>query len=103
MFKTILAAPPRQKIIDELPKAPIYTTGEGTTAAKKIVVWIIGVFWIVAVAMVIWAAFLYLTAGGNEEKIKEAKKRLLYAVIAAAIALSANVINIIVYNLLAPS
>jgi hypothetical protein len=53
--------------------------------------------------MVIWAAFLYLTAGGNEEKIKEAKKRLLYAVIAAAIALSANVINIIVYNLLAPS
>jgi hypothetical protein len=65
--------------------------------------WFIGIFWIVAVAMVVWAAFLYLTAGGNEEKITEAKKRLLYAVIASAIALLATGIDLIVFSLLSPS
>lgn len=69
---------------------------------ETLIIWFIGIFWVLAVAMVVWAAFLYLTAGGNEEKITEAKKRLLYAVIAAAIALVSGAINTIVYYLLAP-
>lgn len=64
--------------------------------------WFIGVFWIITVGMVVWAAFLYLTAGGNEEKIGEAKKRLTYAVIAAAIALLSTGIDLIAYYLLSP-
>jgi hypothetical protein len=65
--------------------------------------WFIGIFWVVTVGFVIWAAFLYLTAGGNEEKVSEAKRRLLYAVIAGAIALLATGIDLIVFNLLSPS
>jgi hypothetical protein len=60
----------------------------------------ITIFWILAVAFIIWAAFTYLTAGGNEERVSTAKKRLVYALIAAAIALLAVGIDIIVENLL---
>lgn len=44
-------------------------------------------FWVVAVGMIIWAAYLFLSAGGDETRIEKAKKILLYAVIAAAVAL----------------
>lgn len=44
---------------------------------------------VVAVLMVMWAGFLYVTAGGNETQIKKAHDALLSAVIGAAILLGA--------------
>lgn len=43
------------------------------------------IFWAVAIIAVFYAAFLYATAAGNEQKVEKAKKQLLYAVIAIAI------------------
>lgn len=37
--------------------------------------------------MVLWAGYLFLTSAGNEEKIREARKALLWAVIGFAIVL----------------
>jgi peptidoglycan/LPS O-acetylase OafA/YrhL len=74
--------------------------GSSDSTIVTAVNWMIDVFWILAVAFVMWAAFLYLTAGGNEEKITEAKKRLIYALIAAVIAILAVSIDYIVFNLL---
>jgi hypothetical protein len=87
-----VGSPPVTKLSD--------LTGSYDSPIEAAVNWMIDVFWILAVAFVIWAAFLYLTAGGNEDKITEAKKRLMYAVIAAAIALLALSIDYIVFNLL---
>lgn len=67
---------------------------------KKSLVWVMGIFWVLAVVFLIWAAFLFLTAGGEEEKITKAKKIILYAVIAGIVALLATGINIILFNLL---
>lgn len=58
------------------------------------------VFWIVAVAMVLYAAFLYLTGSTSEGNVTKANKTLLYAVIAMAIALIATSIPTIVRSLL---
>jgi uncharacterized membrane protein len=94
---------------------PLFTSAQNTntplidepedviTAAEAFVVWMYRVFWVVAVGFVIWAAFLFLSAGGDAEKVTKAKKMLLYAVIAAAIVLLANGIDVIVTNLLKPS
>lgn len=79
---------------------PIVGLGGVTNAVTVIVNWMIGLFWILAVAFVIWAAFSYLTAGGDEDKIKTAKQRLIFAIVAAAIALLATGIRVIVTNLL---
>lgn len=48
---------------------------------------------VVAVMMIMYAGFLYVTARGNESKISEAHKALTWAVIGAAILLGAWVIS----------
>jgi len=80
--------------------APITTLGEAKNTITIIVRWIIAIFWIITVLFLIIAAFRYLTAAGDPEKIGKAKQSLIYAIIAAAIALLANGIQLIVKQLL---
>ncbi|MEK7634938.1 MAG: hypothetical protein AAB446_00690 [Patescibacteria group bacterium] len=47
---------------------------------------------VVAVLMVMYAGFLFVTARGNEKKITDAKQAILYACIGAAILLGSKVI-----------
>jgi hypothetical protein len=49
-------------------------------------------FWILAAIMILYAAFIYLTAGGDPDKVKKASHMLLYAAIAMAVALLATVL-----------
>ncbi|KKR89199.1 MAG: hypothetical protein UU85_C0004G0039 [Candidatus Wolfebacteria bacterium GW2011_GWA2_42_10] len=56
---------------------------------RNIVKWTYIIFFIVAVFFIILAAFTYLTAQADPEKIKTANKQILYAVIAIVIALLA--------------
>lgn len=54
---------------------------------QRIVSFIVG---IIAVIILLYAGFLFLTAGGNEERLKSAKGYLLYGIIGIAVALLAN-------------
>ena len=70
---------------------PIQRVGPGTVGgivdlARAIVRWVYIIFFIIAVLMILWAAFTYLMAGGDEAKVTEAKNRLIYAVVALAVA-----------------
>ena len=58
------------------------------------------IFWILAVVFIILAAFKYLTAQGDETKVKAAKSMLIYAIIAIAVALLATSIKPIVDSFL---
>ena len=51
----------------------------------KIAQWIFNIGLVLAVIMVIWSGVLFMTAGGNEEKIKKAKQTLLWTIIGATI------------------
>ncbi len=51
---------------------------------------------VVAVFFIIYAGFLFVTAGGNEDKHKKAKAAILYAVIGTAILLGAQALSSIV-------
>ncbi|MCL4405426.1 MAG: pilin [Patescibacteria group bacterium] len=57
-------------------------------------------FFIIAMFFFLWAAFVYLTAAGNEEKIKEAKNRLMYGIIAIIVAVLAYSIPTLVGSIL---
>lgn len=61
------------------------------------------IFWAVAIIAVFYAAFLYATAAGNEQKVETAKKSLLYAVIAIAIGVMAFGITPLVRSFLGGS
>jgi len=71
------------------PESPIKTPGGLLDAIANIVKWVYIVFFVIAVMFILFAAFTYLTAGGNPEKIKSARTKIIYAAIAIAIALLA--------------
>ncbi len=53
---------------------------------------------VVAVLAIIFAGFMFVTAQGDEEKIKTAKRILLYAAIGIVILLGARVISDVIIN-----
>ena len=67
---------------------------------KLIVVsnWLFAFLLVFAVIFIIWAAWNYLTAAGDQNKVQKAKDGILYAIIAVAIAVLAKVIINVVAN-----
>ncbi len=60
------------------------------TTICKLSGWLYGVLLALAVVFIIYAAFLFLTAGDDSEKVGKAKKQLIYAVVAVAVAVLAT-------------
>jgi hypothetical protein len=66
----------------------------------RIIQWLFIVLMILAVIFIILAAFSYLTAGGEEEKVKSAHQKIIYAVVAIAVAFLARGVQYVVSELL---
>lgn len=62
--------------------------------------WIFTILLVLSIIMIIFAAFQYLTAGGDEEAVKKANKKIVFAVIAIAVAFLAQGISFVVGELL---
>ena len=80
------------------PRTDVDTIEEAKTA---VVTWgnlFAGVIALIAVIMIIYGGYLYVTAGTNEDNTKKAKGILVYAVIGLAIAVFAYVIVNVVIN-----
>ena len=63
-------------------------------------------FWLLIVlasVFIIWAAFNYLTAGGDPEKVKAANQKVIYAAVAVVVAVLARAIPSIVCSFLSNS
>src|SRR3989344_2076303 len=77
-------------------------TGLGSTDVRTTVAKIIrvamGLLGIVAVVIILIGGFTWMTAGGNEEKVGEAKKWIFAGIIGLAIILSAYAIASFVIN-----
>lgn len=69
---------------------PLGATTTFQALAAKILAIVSSIGGVIAVFFIIYAGFLFVTAGGNEEKHKEAKKAILYAVIGTAILIGAQ-------------
>ncbi len=64
--------------------------------------WLLSLLLVLAVIMILVAAFKYLFAGGDDEKIKSAHKMLIYAAVSIAVALLAQAVIFIVTSIVAP-
>jgi len=70
---------------------------------KNITNWMLVFLIIIAVIFVIMAAFKYLSAGGDAEKVGAANKQIIYAAVAVAVGLLAKAVPFIVANVLGQS
>lgn len=59
---------------------------EDTDWFEEVFLWIIGLAGLVAVAVLIYNAFMYITAGGDEGKIQKSTKGITYAIVGLVIA-----------------
>ena len=74
----------------QAPNSGINSTAAVQTSLCTVINWIFYVVIVVAVIMVLVAAFKYLTASGDPEKVKGASHILLYAAIAVLVAIIAK-------------
>lgn len=71
----------------QLPPTTQVTFSTVSNALCTLVAWIFTILIILTVIFILWAAYLYLTADGEEEKIKRANHQLLYAAICLVVAI----------------
>ena len=72
------------------PQPKINTFNDVTNILGTFMSWIFTILIFLAVIFVLYAAWLYLTAAGEPEKVSKANKTLLYAAIAVAVAILAR-------------
>ena len=79
---------------------PVPTTVDIPQLITTVLNWAFGLLLVLAAAFILYAGFLYLMGGTNEENIGKAKNYILYAVIAIVIGFLARGIVAIVRGLL---
>lgn len=80
-------------------ESPINATSF-TTLADNIIDFLIKIGAPIAVIVVIYAGFLFMTSGGNEEKVTKAKSALTWAVVGLAVLIVAKSVTTILNELL---
>ena len=85
---------------NDITSKPVFTDVSGLLAfANTIINWIFTVLLVVAVVVILLAAFNFLTASGDEAKVKTAQRQLLYALIAIVIGALAKGLVLVISNL----
>jgi hypothetical protein len=104
--------PPAEAISSKLPTyvkppkspgAPVTSVTTLFDTISQVVGYAQALFWILAVVMGIYSAFLYLTSSGSPEKVGKATKTLIFAAVACAVAIVAYSIPLIVNQFVNPS
>jgi len=60
--------------------------------------WMFGILMALGIVFVLYAAFLYLIAQGNEDRISSAKRVLIYSVVALVIGVLAGGVSVVVQD-----
>ncbi len=62
-----------------------------TKIMETIVNWFQAIVLILGVMMIVWAGLTWMTAGGNDDKLTEARKRFVWGLVGIGVALFAGV------------
>lgn len=85
------------------PNAPAVVAGSYNDVLSIInnaATWLFGILAAIAVVLLIYAAFLFLTSGGEEERVKTARKYVVYALIGLGIGIVAKGIISLIFSFL---
>jgi hypothetical protein len=77
-------------------------SGSLNTKIAHIINWLSAIIGVVAVIMIIWGGFKYITSGGSEQSVSSAKKTILFALIGLIIvALAQLIVKFVLQNITA--
>lgn len=99
MFASLsFAQAPTDFGVSEIESEVQLSSGNIQVIIARIINVILGLLGIIALGIVLYAGFLWMTAGGNEERITKARKLLINGVIGLVIIMSAFAITLFVLN-----
>ena len=67
---------------------------------ETVVDWFQLIVLLLGVMMIVWAGFTWMTAGGEEDKLKEARQRLIWGLVGIGVALFAGVAQSFITDLI---
>lgn len=70
------------------------------TLINTIANWLLGIGATISTVVILWAAVVFMTSGGNKDKVTMARNTLWYAIIGLTILLLANGVSIFIQNFL---
>lgn len=70
------------------------------TLIHTIANWLLGIGATISTIVIIWAAIVFMTSGGNKDKVTMARNTLWYAIIGLTILLIADGVSIFIQNFL---
>lgn len=70
------------------------------TLIGKIANWLLGIGTVISTIIVLWSALLFMTSGGNPNRVTQARQTLWYAIIGLAILLLADGVSLLIQNFL---
>lgn len=85
---------------DIVPQAGPKSLGDITNIINNIVKWFQGIVLALGVIMIAWAGFTWMTAGGDETKLKTARERLIYGLVGIGVALFAGGAQVFINNII---
>jgi len=88
---------------EEIPESDINDMGSIVELVETLVNWFFWILMAVAVFMLLFAAFNWLTSAGNEEKVTSARKMLIWAIVGIIIALISKGLIEVIKNLVGVS
>lgn len=71
-----------------------------TELIDNIATWLLGIGLTISTIIIIWAAIVFMTSGGNSERVTTARKTLWYAIIGIVVLLLAKGVTSIIQNFL---
>lgn len=75
-------------------------SGDIPTLIDTIATWLLEIGTVLATIVVLWAAFLFMTSGGNADRVTRARQTLWYAVIGLTVLLLAKGVTLFIQNVL---
>lgn len=85
-------------VIESTP--PVKELSEWLDTANIIARWLYTIILVISVFMALYAAILYLTAGGDQNKVKKASSTLIFAIVGIVVAILAFSISRIAIGLI---
>lgn len=70
------------------------------TLIGTIATWLLGIGTVLATIVVLWSAFLFMTSGGSQTRVTQARQTLWYAIIGLAVLMLADGVALLIQNFL---